>query len=242
MTEIYSGKAKRMNNENKNPGESWIISGVECITGDTVPDTWDKVSYDKPTDGEETTRYLAILKREISLYPAGYIVKALARKIVIGKKLAFNKEYRAAVPDPYRKTLYLSVNGSYGEKSQAYLAHVLHHELHHMVEYSVWKDMYFSWAEWNRLNPAGFSYGGGGLLNANLDYYSVTHPVNGFLNLYSMTGGEEDRCELVAFLMNVKERPALMRYYHNDSILRRKVRFIVDFVNNFAGEDFIEVV
>lgn len=221
----------------------WNIKGVELVTEGMVKDTWGRVSYDTPDNIRETGRYISILAREVSLYPDGYLPKALVKRIVPGRNLEFNGEFRAAVPDPYRGLLYLSVNGSYGESSESYLMHVFHHELHHMVEFSVWKNMYFNWGEWNKLNPEGFSYGTGesSYMGNEPDYYTVTHPLNGFLNLYSMTGGEEDRCEIIAFLMSSKERPKLLRYYSGDSILRRKVEFMSRFVNDFAGMDFVNI-
>jgi len=224
-------------------GDRWNIPGIKLIYGEVVADTWGKVTYDPLFNETETERYVSILGRELSLYPAGYLIKAGISKIVLGRNLAFDSEYRGAVPDPYRKVLYLSVNGSYGERDETYLVHVLHHELHHMVEYAVWKNMYFEWAEWNKLNPGRFSYGRGGTGYAETepDYYSVTHPLNGFLNLYSMTGGEEDRCELAAFIMSDKERPKLLKFFVSDLILQRKIQFITGFINNFAGEMFIDI-
>lgn len=221
----------------------WNFPGIELIHGDTVVDTWKKVTYELPDRDTETKRYIHILNRELSIYPEWYLEKSGIMKIVLGRELAFNSEYRAAVPDPYRKTLYLSANGSYGDSDETYLAHVLHHEINHMMEYAVWKDMYFNWVEWNMLNPEGFSYGSGvhGRKDSSPDYYSVTHPLNGFLNLYSMTGGEEDRCELAAFLISGRERHILLKYLKNDSILQRKTRFLSDFINRFAGETFIDI-
>ncbi|HPS58094.1 MAG TPA: hypothetical protein PK514_08300 [Spirochaetota bacterium] len=213
------------------------------ILGDIVIDTWKKVTYDFISSKPESERYILTLNRELSIYPAGYIEKAGIKKIVLARDLAFNSEYRAAVPDPYRNVLYLSVNGSYGDHDETYLVHVIHHEIHHMMEYAVWKNMYFNWAEWNSLNPEGFSYGSGGAVHADEgpDYYSVTHPLNGFLNLYSMTGGEEDRCELAAFILSERGKPVLLKHFKRDSILRRKARFLSDFINRFAGKEFINI-
>jgi hypothetical protein len=222
----------------------WNIPGVMLVTGESIPDTWGGVMYDPVINTGEAARYISILARELSLYPAGYPAKSGIKKIVPGRDLAFNGEFRAAIPDPYRGILYLSINGSYGDMDEPYLMHVIHHELHHMTEYAVWKDMYFNWVEWNRLNPEGFSYGRGrsaGHSDSEPDYYTVTHPLNGFLNLYSMTGGEEDRCELMAFLMSSKDRKWLLKYYNGDSILKRKVRFISGFVNDFAGVEFVNI-
>lgn len=222
----------------------WNFTGTELLTDMGITDTWKKVSYGPADNNEETDRYKSLLIRELSSYPDGYLMKASLRRIVLGRDLAFNSGYRAAVPDPYRHTMYLSVNGSYGESSLSYLIHVLHHELHHLVEYAVWKNMYFNWAEWNNLNPEGFSYsrtGAGDYRITEPDYYTVTHPLNGFLNLYSMMGGEEDRCELMAFIMSERERHKLLKFYRGDSILRRKIIFLSGFVNNFAGVRFADV-
>lgn len=222
--------------------EKLEITGIEIITGESVIDSWGKVFYGYPRN-HEYERYLIILKRELSIYPAGYIPKAGIKKIVLGRDLSFDSEYRGAIPDPYRSILYLSVNGAYDESDETYLIHVIHHEIHHMLEYAVWKNMYFNWVEWERLNPEGFSYGKRDFkyASAEADYYSVTHPLNGFLNLYSMTAGEEDRCELAAFLLTRRGAKTLTRYLKNDSILRRKATFISDFINRFAGVKFIDI-
>lgn len=220
----------------------WNVKGVELVKDEIVRDTWGRVSYDIPNIETETGRYISLLTKELELYPDNYLRKADIRKIVLGRDLAFDGEYRAAVPDPYRHILYLSINGSFGESGVSYLVHVIHHELHHLVEFAVWKNMYFNWVEWNKLNPEGFSYGrGGAQRNGGPDYYTVTHPLNGFMNLYSMTGGEEDRCELMAFLMSSRERSKLLKYYPGDSILRRKVSFLSHFVNDFAGTMFVDI-
>jgi hypothetical protein len=225
------------------PSIKSFYNGIDLIVGEMIPDTWNKVIYDAPDRQQELEKYFLLLKRELSLYPSGYHSKAGIGKIVLGKNLSFNDEYRAAVPDPYRRRLYISVNGSYGESGETYLAHVLHHEIHHMVEYAVWKDMYFEWAEWNRLNPEGFSYGRGskGYKDMEPDYYSVNHPLKGFLNLYSMTGGEEDRCELAAFIMSAMERQVFLKYLKTDRFLQNKVRFLSRHINDFAGEEFIDI-
>jgi hypothetical protein len=230
--------------ENLKNKSTFDIPGIELLTSHGIEDTWKKVSYDSTDDKPGIERYMGMLASELGLYPDGYLKKALVGRIILGRDLAFNGEYRAAVPDPYRRTLFLSINGSYGESRKSYLVHVLHHELHHMAEYAVWKDMYFNWSEWNRLNPEGFSYGRGGTgsyRNNEMDYYTVTHPLNGFMNLYSMTGGEEDRSELMAFLMSAMDRHKLLKYYPGDTILRRKIDFISAFVNNIAGVRFVDI-
>ena len=220
------------------------IESVKLITSEIVVDTWGKVTYSIADNRKQSDLYKVMLARELSIYPSGYLTKANIDKIILCKDLEFNEEYRAAIPDPYKRALYLSVNGSYGESGETYLIHVLHHELHHLVEYAVWKNMYFDWEEWNKLNPEGFAYRSGGtpsFRDSEPDYYTVTHPLKGFLNLYSMMGGEEDRCELMAFLMSEKDRLKLLKYYPGDRIIQRKVRFIAQFVNDFAGTEFIDV-
>jgi len=216
---------------------------VCLIVNEKVPDSWKGVTYQLTDYDAETENYIAILRRELSLYPEGYLRKANVQRIVLGRDLAFNGQYRAAVPDPYTGNMYYSVNGAYGVAAEYYLVHCIHHELHHMVEFAIWHDFWYDWPEWQKLNIPGFRYGYGGeeaYTDTYRDYYSATHPEKGFLNLYSMTGDEEDRAEIMAYIMSGIERETLIRYCRVDDILRKKVKCITDLVHGFAGTRFIK--
>ena len=138
---------------------TWKISGVELVISDKVTDYWNGVTYGPADNDDETGRYINILNRELLLYPEGYLKKANVKRIITGRDLAFSGQFRAAVPDPYNGSLYLSVNGAYGCAAEYYLVHCIHHELHHLVEFAIRKNMRYDWPEWIRLNTRGFTYG-----------------------------------------------------------------------------------
>lgn len=216
-----------------------LALGVGVVAGDFVNDSWGAVSYETNSPPEELIAYLDLLCHEFSKYPKGYLQQSQTMTIVIGRSLAFCDQPRAAIPDPYKKQLFLSVNGAYGISSNRYLAHVMHHELHHLTEYSMWKNMTYDWADWLLLNGDGFCYGQGGAeayseyLVKGTDFYTPNNPYRGFINLYSLTGDEEDRAELMAFLMTDFERPEVEKLLRKDQVLRKKTQLLAKLFIDF---------
>ncbi len=211
--------------------------GVAIVYTEIVEGTWNGSKYQIPTHKGMLKRYLRLLDMEYRKYPYGYFKKALVETIVLAEKFSFKGEERAAMPDPYRKKLYFAIDGAYGDHSDVYLIHVLHHELHHSTEYAIWQDMYYRWEEWAKLNPPKFTYGKGGVTaysDRSTNYYEMKHPVAGFVNLYSTLGQEEDRSEIVALMMSDLERPLLKKFCKTDSILKNKVKKMVGLLNKFA--------
>ncbi len=202
-----------------------------------VADTWNKVTYANPTQAE-ADRYIAMMKTELEKYPPGYLQKARATHLILGKNLKIDGVARAAVPDPYGNRLYLSTNGMAGAGSADYLVHVLHHELNHNAEYAIWNDQYYRWNEWASANRAGFAYGQGGASaysGGGRDYYTMTHPAPGFGNIYQTLAQEEDRSEIVAWLMHDVERDAFIRLCREDAVIRRKARMINQLLLKLSG-------
>lgn len=214
--------------------------GVTVVANLSATDSWGSVSYDPGTGEQELLRYLDLLQSEFSKYPEGYLQQSQALTIILGSDLNFCGQPRAAIPDPYKKQLFLSVNGAFRINSERYLAHVMHHELHHLTEYSMWKNMTFDWHEWILLNGDGFCYGTGGAdayseyMAKGTDFYSPNNPHQGFINLYSLTGDEEDRAELMAFIMTDYERPMVEELLQKDAILRQKSRLLARLLQDFS--------
>jgi hypothetical protein len=202
--------------------------GVTIMMDQSISDSWGAVTYEKCSNEEEVLRYLDLLSREFAKYPKGYLAQSCTVTIILGRNLNFCGQPRAAIPDPYKKQLFLSINGAFNIASRRYLAHVMHHELHHLTEYSMWKSMTFDWPEWILLNGDGFCYGHGGAeayadcLTKGTDFFTPENPHMGFVNRYSLTGDEEDRAELMAFLMTDFDRPVIEHLMKKDLILRKK--------------------
>lgn len=208
--------------------------GVQIIYDRKVRDSWGGSRYQLPRE-QKVKDYLILLEREFSKYPAGFLKRAKANKIILTSKYSFQGNKQAAMPDPYGNRLYLAIDGAYGVAHESYLVHVMHHELNHNTEYAIWQNQYYKWPEWSELNN-NFTYGQGGITaytNQGIDYYSASHPREGFINLYSMTGEEEDRSEIIAFLMTDSERPAVIKICEKDHIVRAKAQKIADLIDSF---------
>lgn len=214
--------------------------GVEIVYNKKVTDSWNGVTYTDCTK-DELVAYVHLLEKEFIKYPAGYLKKSLVDTIVLGNDMAYKKQYRAGIPDPYKKVLYLSVNGSYSVAESGYLIHTMHHELVHCTDVALWGDMYYDWPEWATLNTKGFAYGSGGVTaydDPETDYISPVHPKKGFINRYSMTGDEEDRAEMMAFWMSDAKRGDLKNLMLSDPIIKAKLALLLKTYEGFAGAVF----
>lgn len=204
--------------------------GVALSLDSTTGRTWDSMRYERCSDTATLSHYLQLLQYEYNKYPEGYFTRMGVNTIVLAQDLYIYGQHRAAVPDVFFHTLYLEVSSMYDD---TYLIHVMHHELHHCTEYAIWGDMYHSWPKWLKQTPRRFTYGEGGgsaYTDTTLtDWYSMTHPLPGFINLYSTTGQEEDRCEIMALLMSDQERNYLYQYA-SDRRVKRKVSLLLAFL------------
>jgi hypothetical protein len=105
--------------------------------------------------------------------------------------------------------------------------------------------MTYDWCDWMLLNTEGFNYGCGGAsayadaIERYIDVYSPTNPRKGFVNLYSLTGDEEDRAELLAYILTDFERPMLISLLKKDEILKQKIEALRSLLNSFTGEPFL---
>ena len=200
--------------------------GSSIIYNEFVTSSYDSVTYNISKDSAEIANYLGQLKYEFSKYPIGYIHEAGAEQIVLCRNLNINGQARSAIPDPYTQTLFLDISR---DLPFVYKVHVMHHELHHLTEFTLYEDMYYDWNKWNKKNKKNFEYGYGGIAaydDVETDYSALIHPEPGFLNLYATTGAEEDRCEIVALIMTEIENTFLQSAISRDKRLRRKVKLI----------------
>ncbi len=210
---------------------------LEILLDSSFKSTYKDVTYTSVGDTAILLDYLKLLKFEYSKYPEFFFDKIGINQIVVGQNLSIQGQRRAAIPDPYKKTLLFEVNQYY---SLEYLVHVLHHELHHCTEYALWGNMFYQWHKWEKRNTRKFEYGTGGAYayeqeNKSIDWSSLSHPKKGFVNLYSTLGQEEDRSEIFAILMTDQEREWLIKECKKDRKLRRKVKLIQKTLNSFIG-------
>lgn len=199
---------------------------------------WKEVSFVPLSAVERESReiqtYLEIFKSEFGKYPAGLIALADLKKVAIVKELYYYKQDRAALPDFVNEVLYL--DAWKGKSSEVYQRHVIHHEFYHLLEEEVFDDPYYKDSQWAAFNAPSFNYGKGGAYARTGDQYSLSHPQQGFINLYSMSGLEEDKADIFAALMVPQEAALLANWVKTDPILRQKVAYMKAFLAKHVPE------
>ena len=212
---------------------------IKIIISDTFKSSFESVHFEEVETEAKRNHYINnILLPELKKYPKSYFEKIGLKHIVLCTNLALYSQKRAAIPDPIKNTLFLSIENIYGS---TYLIHVLHHEMHHISEYAQWQDMFYVWRKWQRKNTKQFTYGTGGQFayidgNEMVDWYKINNPKIGFVNLYSTLGPEEDRCEIVALIMTDAERPLLLEFMKTDKYLKRKINLSLKSLSLISGE------
>lgn len=93
----------------------------------------------------------------------------------------------------------------------------IHHEMYHILEYymKLEFDINELYKDWNKYNPAGFSYQDNIALLDTTYVYGLDN-VNGsyFVTIYSKYSDKEDRAEVFADTMNATEKPS----YYTDNL------------------------
>lgn len=216
-----------------------VISEIEAkysvsLSYEDIPkSTWDGVKYTTGSQADQDLllKYLKLFQREFNKYPKEFIKKTELKYIAFVKNLSLSEQLRTAVPDYKKEILFLDfARGSY---NTIYQRHVIHHEFYHMIEEQFNGDPYWKDPNWMVLNDKHFVYGSGGAsVQARTDMYELTHPEKGFINLYSMTGVEEDKAEIYASLFIEAESRKINMWIKEDAILGKKVKYMKDFLFN----------
>jgi hypothetical protein len=184
-----------------------------------------------PSDAESVNRYAQIFAKEFSLYPPAFVKKTKLKRVVFCEQLAYNAQFRAAVPDFYTNTLYLDVKR--GADRGDYQRKVIHHDYFHMID-SEDDGLLYEDQAWAALNPEGFSYGDGG---ANAQHIATTAQLTdkypGFLNHYSTTGVEEDKAEM--FTNMIIEPSYVLERIKSDRVLANKARCMKCLMKRFCS-------
>jgi hypothetical protein len=188
-------------------------------------------------DGKHARRpaveaYATLFVPEWSLYPPELVKRAELKRVVFCEELTFAGGRRNAIPDYEHDTLYLDV--SRGNYSPSYLRKVIHHEFFHVIDYKDDGSVYAD-EQWAALNPPGFKYGTGGLAaqgDANTSVLTDKRP--GFLNLYSMTGVEEDKAEVFANL--IVDFAYVERRARKENVLRAKAERMRELLAAFCPD------
>jgi hypothetical protein len=186
-------------------------------------------------DFEDLLKYLRLFEKEWRKYSKNYVLKTNVKQVAFVKNLAYAGQSRAALPDAYKEILYYDF--LVGNYDSTYQKHVVHHEYYHMIEEQFNGSQYYKDPIWNSFNEKDFVYGKGGAYARGGDQYPLTHPLEGFMNLYSTSGLEEDKAEVYAYIFVEEEFEIVKDYLSNDAILRKKVKYMKKFIEKLNEKD-----
>ncbi|WP_423242950.1 LIC13305 family lipoprotein [Leptospira interrogans] len=172
---------------------------VEIVTHTNVPYSIPNSPFyfDLSYSEEDLNYYKNLLQAQIAKYPRGYWIKGKVEKVILVKYILNGGGAAKGLADGSQNALYLSVGtGITTCNCDELFASVIHHELMHNVDYSVFGTypLPFQTPEWTSLNSSGFQYGS--------VYYSGTpatvwtdliNPMPGFLSYYGTSNVSEDR-------------------------------------------------
>jgi len=170
----------------------------------------------------------ALLSKEHVMYPGQFLVAVGVKTIYLCEELRYNAQRRRDVPDLASGNLYIDV----GDRAARRKRHSFHHELWHMVDYSLnGNDFDVCDQAWGALNPKGFKYGSGGkhMRTDSTSSQLSSAPSSEFLNRYSTSSVAEDKAEIWA---------ALMCYQHvlTSDALRSKARLLQQRAHSVCSE------
>ena len=189
------------------------------------------VVINKP-DMTNSDFYLPLFFLNFWFYPPDAFHHKMIKKFIFCEELIFSttsySQPRAACPE-WGQTH--SMIYSMKIQDQTYLAEVMHHELFHYFDYMVSRSRVDPKieADWNKLNPKGFTYGSGGEyereymdINKKDKMYFVSH--------YSMSQCCEDRAEIYGRVMT---KTSEWKNELSDNVIK-KFKKIEDFMKDHS--------
>lgn len=200
--------------------------GINLIYATTSSSTY-TLSYSIPlaSDYAALGTYMQKAYEQIGKYTPNYRTNMQLWKVVVCSNLSIGGQYRAAVPDPAKHTLFLDYKS--GAYNPDYQRHVVNHELFHYMMGIVKGNMYWHDSTWATLNYPGFQYGSGGAGAQDPNYTVLNHPYLGFVNRYATSAMEEDMAEFDAMRFVTSEASLLSSWRINDSYLNSKVNRLI---------------
>jgi hypothetical protein len=184
--------------------------------------------------------YGAALMDEWAKYPREWAAVAGVQGVALVDRLAVSGTNRAGMADLVGGVLYYDVGYGSGD----YARESLHHELDHLLTYTVANSVAPYDPAWLALNPPGFHYGNGGAscyLPGNTCPFGP-HAVVGFASGYATSAIQEDKAEVYGYLMETNDYHLLERWIVTDSYLAAKVAryeaFLCGLLPAFCGRYF----
>jgi len=226
---------------------------------DNIPEaSWEGVNYliAKEDDYDNLLKFVRLLNEEFSKHSPDFIEKIDLKYIAIVKKLNYEGQHRAALPDAYKEIIFYDILKGRcdtlwtGVRDKYYLRHTIHHEIYHMVEEQINGNFYYKDSIWATFNDTAFHYGFGGetyypdmkkkhkkkIRIIGKRPYGILYPTKGIITTYGQSALEEDKAEIFASLFIHKEVRKVNRLSRKDEIISKKVKYMKHFLESVSYE------
>lgn len=186
----------------------------------------------RPEDKEFIDDCEFTLITQLSDYNPIFLRTLRLKEVLLCRDLRVNGSAASATEDWGTRVLFIDYYAS--RNDSAYRAHLVHHELFHCLQFATGHDGDWHIPGWMRANEPGFKYVD--LQQARPiapDEGVLSHPRNGFVDLYAERTPAEDMAELQGCRMVPKEAALLQRWEKTDPYLKRKVDLLAAFMSPF---------
>ncbi|MCR4336770.1 MAG: putative zinc-binding metallopeptidase [Candidatus Omnitrophica bacterium] len=194
------------------------------------------VTYVGPGKGDYSIlfEYLRVIEKEIQKYPPEFFQKTNLKNIFFVKKLFYQDKAAEGAYNYPHHVIFLDFLRNHGNKIAQ--RHHFHHEIYHMItqhipDYTLHHDEV--WESWNE---PGFAYGKGAGSNQKNPLNLFAPPKLGFMTEYAMMSVEEDKAETYACFFVSSQHKLMHRWMEKDEILRKKVEYMKNFIQNFCSQ------
>lgn len=200
----------------------------EVRVSNVAPSRVKTISYRRIDTAEypDALQHLQLLNEEFGKYPPAFLRKSGLKWAGLVKNLTVSGESHSAAFDYLERALLFDVRQ--GSRNKLYLRYTLHHEFFHLIDFVMMSDQLDQ--RWLALNPAGFHYRTNvGMRDSGT--VMLDHPQTGFVTTYAISSIHEDRAEIHAALFVREHYRDLVRIMQKDSVVRRKVSYIVQMLH-----------
>src|SRR5512140_3673461 len=209
--------------ETRGAGVVAVTAGCNDVVDRLQPNSCQRciLADNRDTTDDVLERITAVLDR----YPAEMLAQAdihtlsLCRRI---ENIAAQKDILGGLSELDGRHMMILVS------KPEFLAHILHHELFHMIESTRIADLTTHDEEWERVNPIGFSYDTG----LSSSEAKKARPA-GFVLAYAASSLAEDRASTFEYMM--AEPDELCEMATNDPIVHAKVKIIWSRMKRYEG-------
>jgi len=230
-------------------------TGVKVYySGSLIADSKEKIRYSYPNDLSDLLVFMTQLSKEITRYSTRDLQLFKISNIVLCKNMDYEGKHDTGRADYVNETIFYDIyfgrsnnilKNSNKPKINKYIAHVIHHEIFHMMDVALFENEHtrkkirytehpLAWKDetWANLNPIIDPKYYNELMAKPMKAMDFDSPFIGYVNTYALHYEFEDRAEIYAFMLtedqNDQSVGSFKYFTMTDPIIMKKMAAIRD--------------